>query len=161
MLCSHESLADLLKQREQYRLMSLDVGSKTIGVAFYRSCVRVAIPHKTLLRYKQDIDSDIKSVLKLVGQEEIDAVVIGMPVQLNREESESSRLVRAFTQKLLEYCDGMSLELPITFYDERFTTSMANQILKEAKMKRKQRNKVDNEVAAAIILENFAAKALL
>ncbi len=132
----------------KFKLMGLDVGGKKIGVAFVTSDSLVVTPFKTLLRKTNHFDMHM--LKDLVAQYQVNGIVIGLPLELTGDEGIAAKKMRSFAQKLFE-----ATNIPITFEDERFTTSIANDMLIQIGMNRKTRARVDDQVSAQVILESF------
>lgn len=143
-----------LKTQENYKVMGMDVGTKTIGLAFFNSVAHVAVPYMTIRRKNNDID--IKTLHDIISKHALSGIVIGLALDLKGLEGKSALVARTLANDLIENIDNSNAI--ITFHDERFTTAMANTILKETGISRKKRNEVDNEVAASIILESLMNK---
>ena len=86
----------------------------------------------------------------LVAQYQVNGIVIGLPLELSGDEGIAAKKMRSFAQKLFE-----ATNILITFEDERFTTSIANDMLIQIGMNRKTRARVDDQVSAQVILESF------
>ena len=136
------------------RKIGLDVGDRTIGIAVSDPLGITAQGITTLERV--GIRKDAGKVLDLVKEYECDTIVIGLPLSLNGDDSEQTQKVRDF-RKMLENkmrSTGLS-KVKIEFYDERFTTVIAERAMKEAEMTRKQRKKIVDRQAAVIILQSY------
>jgi putative Holliday junction resolvase len=145
----YESKGEFLKQVSKiknFKVLGVDVGEKKSGLAIYTSEVRLAMP---LMVFK-DITENLDDVVKIIRNNKINAIVVGFPAQVDKNVTENAKYVMKIT-KLLE----VMVNIPIIMSDERFTTALANTLLKEANVKRKKRNEIDDVVAACIILENF------
>ena len=128
------------------RLMALDVGSKTIGIAISDTTRLVASGLETLQRTKFGADADHLAVR--VKTHEIVGAVIGLPVNLDGSNGPRVQSTRAFAGLL-----GPRLLLPILLWDERLSTVAAERSLLEADASRKRRKEVIDKVAAIIILQ--------
>ena len=130
------------------RLLGLDVGTKTIGLAISDPGLTVASPIDTIRRSKRFAD-DAKAVLAVIDQRGVGGLVIGLPVNMDGSEGPRCQSVRAFAENLLKLRD-----LPLAFWDERFSTAAVNRFLiDEADMSRKRRAAVVDKMAAAYILQ--------
>jgi putative Holliday junction resolvase len=98
----------------------------------------------------RDIEQNLESLVMLIREKRIDAIIIGLPLKLDGSTTINTKAIVKFAEDL-----GAKLDIPIIFSDERCTTSLANTLLKEANVKRKKRNQIDDVVAACILLENF------
>ena len=145
----YESKDDFLHQLGQlknFKVLGIDFGEKKSGLALYNSEINLAIP---LVVFKE-IQKNLNSFLKFIQDKTIDAIIIGLPLQLDGSITRNAKSVIEFA-KILD----KKTNLPIILSDERFTTTTANILLKEANLKRKKRNQIDDAVAAYILLEDF------
>jgi putative holliday junction resolvase len=130
------------------RVMALDVGDKTIGVAISDALLLTAQTRPTIQR--KDLKSDLDILRRLVTENEVHEIVVGQPLHMNGNESRQSQKVARFAGELRE-----RLEIPIVFWDERLTSFAAEQHLQEMGLNwRKRRQHVD-KIAAMIILQNY------
>ena len=131
------------------RILGIDFGDKRIGLSISDPLGIIATPYGTLQN-----DATVWSRLKeIVTREDIALVVIGMPVTLRGEKREKARQVDAFAGTL-KFHTGLDV-LP---WDERFTTSIAEQTLLDMNTKKKHRNAKNgtlDSMAAAIILQSY------
>jgi putative Holliday junction resolvase len=128
------------------RLMGLDLGTKTIGLALSDVSRTVATPLETIRRIK--FTEDIKRLLKLTEKHDVSALVIGLPLNLDGTEGPRVQATRAFTRNL-----GQHTDLPLVFWDERLSTVAVERTLLEADTSRKRRAEVIDKMAAAFILQ--------
>jgi putative Holliday junction resolvase len=139
-----EALPQLL-QREA-RLLGLDVGTKTVGMALSDVTRAIAIPYDTIRRTK--FTEDVKLISKVIAASEVRALVIGLPINLDGSEGRRAQSTRAFARNLANHVD-----LPMVFWDERFSTAAVERHLIEADASRKRRAEVIDRMAAAYILQ--------
>ncbi len=140
-----DRIRDTLKPGQ--RLLGLDIGSKTIGLALSDVTLMVASPAETIKRGKFAADAGRLSVL--IAEENVGGLVLGLPVQMDGVEGPRCQSVRQFADNLLEHID-----LPIAFWDERLSTAAVERVLiDEADMTRKRRAEVVDKMAAAYILQ--------
>ena len=128
------------------RLMGLDVGEKTVGIAVCDPGLAVATPVETLRRGKFTVD--VQKLARLIAERKIGGLVIGLPVNMDGSEGPRCQSVRQFGANLLAHMD-----LPILFWDERLSTAAVTRTLIEADMSRKRRAEVVDKMAAAYILQ--------
>lgn len=131
------------------RVMALDVGDVRIGVAVSDLMGIIANPLETYTR-KGDVAKDAIYIANLANQHEVDLFVSGLPLGLNGKENEQTQKTRAFIEELQKHT-----EIPVRFMDERFTTLSAERVLIEGNVRRENRKKVIDKVAATIILQNY------
>ena len=131
------------------RLLGLDVGAKTIGLAISDSRLALASPLETIKRRK--FTEDAKALKRLCGEREVGALVVGLPVNMDGSEGPRCQSVRDFARNLVEIA---GLDLPIAFWDERLSSAAVERFLvEEADMTRKRRGEVVDKMAAGFILQ--------
>lgn len=127
------------------RLAGLDVGTKTIGLAFCDAMWTIATPAETIRRVKFSIDL---AVLRgHVQAQAIRGLVLGLPLNMDGTDSPRTQAVRAFARNLAP------LELPILLWDERWSTAAVTRTLLDADTSRARRAEVVDKMAAAYILQ--------
>ena len=131
------------------RVMALDVGDVRIGVAVSDLMGIIANPLETYTR-KGDITRDVNYIVQIAKAHEVSLFVSGLPLGLNGLENEQTRKTREFVDALTAATD-----IPVKFMDERFTTLSAERVLIEGNVRRENRKKVIDKVAATIILQNY------
>ena len=137
-------LAPLLRPEE--RLLGLDLGAKTIGLALSDVLRRIASPLETIRRTK--FRADAARLLEVASQHGVGGLVIGLPVNFNNSEGPRAQSTRAFARGL-----ALLTDLPMTFWDERLSTAAAERALLEADASRKRRAELVDKMAAAFILQ--------
>lgn len=128
------------------RLLGLDVGSKTIGMALSDVTRRIATPFDTIRRTKFTMDA--KTISEVIESNRVGAVVIGLPFNLDGSEGPRAQSTRAFARNLAAY-----IGVPMVFWDERLSTAAVERHLIEADASRKRRAEVIDRMAAAYILQ--------
>jgi len=129
------------------RLMGLDLGSKTIGVALSDAGFTIASPLQTLKRKK--FTADAAALKALIDEHGVGGLVLGLPVNMDGTEGRRCQSTRQFAANLMEKFD-----IPIAFQDERLSTAAVERMLiDEADMTRKRRGAVVDKLAAAWILQ--------
>jgi len=141
---SIEDLPPLLANNA--RLLGLDVGTKTIGMALSDVTRSVATPFDTIRRSK--FAADAKTIREVVEQNQVGGLVIGLPINLDGSEGPRAQSTRAFARNLAAH-----VEVPIVFWDERLSTAAVERHLIEADVTRKRRAEVVDRMAAAYILQ--------
>ncbi len=137
-----------MSNSDQIRILGLDVGDKRIGVAVCDALGITVTPVQTV--HRKNSKADVARILEIVQKEEVGAVVIGLPKNMDGTEGEQAQKVRAFADQL-----SKELNLPLHFEDERLSTFTAIENLVERGIKTgKNRDLVDME-AAAIILRSY------
>ncbi|MEE2761643.1 MAG: Holliday junction resolvase RuvX [Pseudomonadota bacterium] len=129
------------------RLLGLDVGTKTIGIAVSDSALAIASAIKTIRRTK--FNSDTKTLREIRHDRGAGGIVIGLPVSMDGTEGPACQSVRQFAANL-----DVRLETHIAFWDERLSSSAVKRLLiEEADMSRKRRSEVVDKLAATYILQ--------
>jgi putative Holliday junction resolvase len=128
------------------RLLGLDVGTKTIGMALSDVTRSVATPFDTIRRTK--FTADAKTIREVVEKNQVGALVIGFPLNLDGSEGPRAQSTRAFARNLAAHVD-----VPMVFWDERLSTAAVERHLIEADASRKRRAEVVDRMAAAYILQ--------
>jgi putative Holliday junction resolvase len=134
--------------RKRTRLLGIDFGSVRIGLAVTDPERKIAFPLATYQR--RDRDKDAAYFRDIVDQEEVGALVVGLPVHLSGQEGQKAVEARAFGQWL-----GAATGLPVVFWDERFTSVEAEGFLLQAGLTNKRRKARRDRVAAQILLQSF------
>ena len=132
------------------RLLGVDYGSVRVGLAVTDPDRIIASPLATYTR--RDPEADASYFRDLVQGESVVSLVVGLPVHLNGREGQKAQEARAFGQWLKEVT-----ELPVIFYDERFTTVQAESALWEAGLTHKRRKDRRDRVAAQMLLQAYLA----
>lgn len=131
------------------RLLGLDLGTRTIGLALSDTTWTIASPFDTIRRTK--FTQDAEKLLKVIETENVGALVIGLPVNMDGSEGPRCQATRAFADNLLK-----KREIPILFWDERLSTAAVERMLvKEMDVSRKQRAQVVDKLAAGYILQGL------
>jgi len=128
------------------RLLGLDVGEKTIGLALSDPALSVASPVTTIRRSK--FTADAAALLKLAEERGVGGLVIGLPLNMDGSEGPRCQSVRQFASNLLKLKD-----LPILFWDERLSTMAVERAMIAHDVTRAKRDKVVDQAAAAFILQ--------
>jgi len=132
------------------RLLGLDLGSKTIGLALSDVTRLIASPLETIKRVKLRIDTE--RLMAVVATHRIAGLVLGLPINLDGNEGPRAQSTRAFAKNLAGL-HGASLP-PLLLWDERLTTQAAERVLLEADQSRRRRAEVIDKMAAALILQS-------
>jgi len=128
------------------RLMGLDLGTKTIGIAVSDVRLTIASARKTLHRRKFTLDA--QAIVSMAGDEDIFAFVLGMPLNMDGSEGRRAQATRAFVRNMAKHTS-----LPFLLWDERLSTVAAEEAMIEADISRKKRAEKIDAVAASIILQ--------
>jgi putative holliday junction resolvase len=130
------------------RILGLDVGDRTIGVAASDALGWTAQGLEIIRR--TGWEDDIRRLRELVAEYEVSLIVVGYPKNMNGTIGPRAEMAAEFAQKL-----GQELELPVRLWDERLTTMEAERMLIAADVSRAKRKKVIDKMAAVLILQNY------
>ena len=128
------------------RLLGLDLGEKTIGLALSDTLLSVATPMQTLKRGKFAADATRLDVI--ISEQGVGGLLVGLPLNMDGSDGPSAQSARAFGRNWA----GRSA-LPVVFQDERLSTSAVTRTLLEADASRRRRDDVVDKMAAAYILQ--------
>ena len=130
------------------RIMAIDYGRKRTGIAVTDSLQMIAnglttVPSGELVKFIQNY----------MAKEPVELIVVGQPKQMNNEPSENMRYVQAFVTHLKRTLP----QIPVEYYDERFTSVMAHQAMLEGGLRKKKRQEkaLVDEISAVIILQAY------
>jgi putative Holliday junction resolvase len=140
-----ELIADLPRNA---RVLGVDLGTKTIGLALSDVERRIATPLETLKRTKFTIDA--QRIVAIVRRFEIGAIVIGLPLNMDGSEGPRAQATRAFARNLAPLAAR-----PILFWDERLSTMAVTRTLLASDASRSRRAELVDKMAAAYILQGF------
>jgi putative Holliday junction resolvase len=136
----------------QARLLGLDLGEKTIGLAVSDPARRVASPVETLPR--RDPKADFAAVVERAAARGIAAYILGFPRNLDGTEGPACARVRSFADKFMAFGAAAGAEPRIAFWDERLSTQAVERfMIEEADLSRAKRAKAVDAMAAAYILQ--------
>jgi putative Holliday junction resolvase len=135
-----------LQHRE--RLLGLDLGTKTIGVALSDPLRMVASPVETIRRGK--FRADAERLARFAREHGVGAVLLGLPISMDGSEGPRCQSVRQFAVNLEPF-----LPLPMAFWDERLSTAAVEREMIAHDMTRKRRAEIIDRVAAAYILQGY------
>jgi len=130
------------------RIMALDVGEKTIGVAISDSLLLTAQARPTIRR--KSPSSDIELLHRMAEENEVHQILVGQPLHMNGKESRQSQRIGRFAADLKN-----KLDIPVLFWDERLTSFAADQHLEEMGLNWRQRREHIDKIAAMIILQDY------
>ncbi len=144
------SIAEMKKNLPKgTRLLGLDLGEKTIGLAISDRDFKVASPIETLRRAK--FTQDAAALVEICAGRRVGGLVLGLPINMDGSEGARCQSVRQFARNLEQVA---GLDLPVAFWDERLSTAAVERLLvQEADMSRRRRAQVVDKMAAAYILQ--------
>jgi putative holliday junction resolvase len=128
------------------RLMGLDLGTKTIGIATSDITNQIATPRETITRTK--FKADVARIIEIAIAENITLFVLGLPLNMDGTEGPRVQSTRSFQRNFTQQTGR-----PMIFWDERLTTAEANRAMLEADLSRAKRAERVDKLAAAIILQ--------
>ena len=130
------------------RIMALDVGSRTIGIACSDALLMTAQGIETIRR--TSLENDFNRLRELISEYEVHELVVGMPKNMNGTKGDRAEKTEEFVEKMKAVID-----LPVTFWDERLSTVMAERQLIAADVSRKKRKGVIDKMAAVVFLQGY------
>ena len=133
------------------RIMGLDYGSKTVGVAMSDLLGMTAQPVETITRKEENkLRKTLARIEALVQEYQVEKIVLGYPKHMNNEQGDRCAKTESF-KEMLERRTG----LPVIFQDERMSTVSAERILMEGGVRRENRKEYIDKMAAAFILQTY------
>ncbi|MGN0788029.1 MAG: Holliday junction resolvase RuvX [Candidatus Onthoplasma sp.] len=130
------------------KAMGIDFGLARIGLSLSDDTKFLASPFETYKR--KDENSDIEHILKIVQDNNVDEIVCGIPFNMQGEEQEIAKKTREFMQKLTK-----NLQIDVEFVDERLSSVVADEMLKNTEKDWKKRKEKLDAVAASVILQDY------
>ena len=137
-----------IKKELNRPILSLDYGDSKIGIAISDANCSIALPSEVYSRNKTN--KDLLYIKEFIEKNNTQAVLIGMPYNMDGSEGEKCETVKHFANKLLEFID-----INIIFWDERLSTKAQERILIDKDLSRKKRKKVIDKLAASYFLQGF------
>ena len=131
------------------RVMALDVGEKTIGVAMSDETGRMAFPGATIWR-QEGHKRDMAALRQLVSDSKVEAVVVGLPLMMDGSRGIQAEKIDAFVAVLRN-----NIRIPIHLQDERLSTRQAERVLIAADRRRDERKKTIDSMAACLLLQTY------
>jgi putative Holliday junction resolvase len=128
------------------RILGLDVGSKTIGLALSDPALGLATPLSTIRRAK--LAADTRALLGVINEYQVGALVVGLPINMDGSEGPRCQSVRQFVTNIEQ-----AVDLPITLWDERLSTAAVTREMIDADISRRRRSQVVDKLAASYILQ--------
>lgn len=127
-------------------ILSLDIGTKRIGIACSNPEVSIAFPREVYTRVNRR--KDMGYFTRIAKEEQIGGMIIGLPLTLDNQEEENCVAIRQFAERL-----EARIFVPILLLDERMSTAAVTRVMKEAGVKRQQRHEQDDKLAACYLLQ--------
>lgn len=135
------------------RILSLDVGERRIGIAISDETQTLARSLTVLHRHSKN--QDFAALVRLVREQAVMAIVIGLPLSLDGTEGQQARYIRRYAATLAEALGAQGLEMPMIFHDESLSTITATEVMIASGRKRRARRHHIDAVAAAVILQDY------
>ena len=130
------------------RIMGLDVGDKTIGVALSDPMFLIANPLETIKRTKAS--KDIARLVEIIAQKDVETIVVGLPKNMNNTIGPQSMKVMSFVDLLKKQTDK-----EVVYEDERMTTLQSERVLIDMDVRRENRKTHIDKIAATFILQTY------
>lgn len=130
------------------RIMGLDVGDKTVGVAVSDPLFVTAQPYETIKRRKTKFDID--RIVEIVNDKEVSLIVVGLPKNMNNTIGPQSMKVMSFVDLIKKRID-----IDIVYEDERLTTVQSEAVLIDMNVRRENRKTHIDKIAASFILQSY------
>ncbi len=130
------------------RIMGLDYGTRRIGVAMSDELLFTAQGANTV--FNNTVSESIAAIAKLAKENGVIEIIVGLPISMNGTHSQKTKEVIEFTQEL-----SKAVPVPVKTWDERLTTAQAERALLEADMSRAKRKRLNDMVAAQLILQGY------
>lgn len=132
---------------DRRRVLGIDPGSRRIGIAIGVGAVASPL---TVVQRGKSLEEAVRQVARIVGEEEVERVVIGLPIKLDGTEGAAARAARDVARQLARFID-----VPVDFHDERFTTVTADRAMMSAGLNAQERRRAVDKVAAAVMLQSW------
>lgn len=138
------------------RLLGLDYGSKTTGVAMTDPMQLIASPLETIKREKEGkLRPTLRRITELAAENDVERIVLGYPLNMDDTRGERAEKTEAFKELLEHRLEADGLSIPVTLWDERLSTVDADEVLAEAEVAAADRKQYIDKIAAALILEDY------
>ena len=128
--------------------MGIDYGDKRIGVALSDLLCIISSPYEVFINKGED--ESLKHLDKIIKENDVDEIAMGLPLNMDGSEGERARLHREFGQKLSDFSS-----VTVHFVDERLTSAEAEEILISSGVRREKRKELIDKLSAQIILQTF------
>lgn len=133
------------------RIIGLDYGTKTVGVAISDALGITAQPVETITRKEENkLRQTLARIEQIIVEQEVTEIVVGLPKMMDNSEGERAKACKEFAENL-ERRTG----LKVTMWDERLTTVSAEKSLIESGVRREDRKAVIDQIAAVFILQGY------
>ena len=130
------------------RILGLDVGSKTIGLAISDPLGITAQGLETIRRQNKRLD--FEQLERLIREYQVTEIVVGLPLRMSGAEGVQAEKMQTFAEQLRQ-----RFQLPVHLWDERLSSAQANRVLRDSEMSIKRRGEVVDRLAAVLILQSW------
>ena len=138
------------------RIMGLDFGAKTTGVALSDPLQTIASPIETIVREKEGkLRPTYRRIVELVRENEVGLIVVGLPLSMDDSKGERALKAELFADDIRHRLEAERLDVEVVMWDERLSTVGADEILEEARVVSSERKQYIDKIAAALILEDY------
>ena len=138
------------------RLMGLDYGSKTTGIALSDPTQLIASPYETVTREKEGkIRPTLRRIIELAVSQDVERIELGYPLNMDDTRGERAGKTEEFKALLERRLEAEQLDIPVVLWDERLSTAGADEILEESGIAAAERKQYIDKIAAAFILEDY------
>ena len=138
------------------RLLGLDYGSKTTGVAMTDPMQLIASPLETIKREKEGkLRPTLRRITELAADNDVERIILGYPLNMDDTRGERAEKTEAFKELLEHRLEADGLSIPVTLWDERLSTIDADEVLAEAEIAAADRKQYIDKIAAALILKDY------
>jgi putative Holliday junction resolvase len=138
------------------KILGLDVGDKTIGVALSDPLLITAQGIKTIFR--QSNKATIDEIISIIVEENVEKIVVGFPKNMNNTVGPQAIKTENFMKKVskkIKYTDRINRDIEIIYFDERLSSKSAERVLLQGNVRRSNRKKFIDKLAAVFILQNY------
>ena len=132
------------------RILGLDLGSRTLGIAISDALGIIASGVETYRFEDERYDLALNRVVEMVKEKKVDKIVLGYPKHMNGDIGDKAKLCEEFKKKIEE-----TINIEVILVDERWTTKLAENRLLQADISRKKRKQVIDKMAAVVILQSY------
>ena len=138
---------------ELVKILGIDYGDISIGLAIFDIQIDFIYPVKTIFRKRKNaLRKSLVEIEKVISENNIEKIVIGLPLNADGSESNRVKETKEFGEKLKNRISG---DIVILFEDERWTTLEAKEIIAYKKLEKAEQKKYIDQIAASLILENY------
>ena len=138
------------------KMMGLDYGSRTVGVALSDELGLIASPYETVTREKEGkLRPTLRRILEICRDEGVDRIILGLPLNMDGSRGERAEKTEAFRELLRSRLLSEGMEPDIILWDERLSTVGAMEILEESGVPASERKTYVDKIAASLILEDY------